>query len=47
MTRMRLDYVLMLALAERLMETGQVLAAALVAGAVAVAFVRLFPRGAR
>ena len=45
MTRMRLDDVLMLALAEQLMEMGQVFAAALVAGAVA--FVRLFPRRAR
>ena len=45
MTRMRWDDVLMPALAERLMETGQVLAAATVA--VAVAFVRLFPRRAR
>ena len=43
--RMRLDDVLMLALAERLLELGQVLAAAMVAGAVAL--VRLFPRRAR
>ena len=45
MMRMRLDDVLMLAVAERLMELGQVVAAALVAGAVV--FVRLFPRRAR
>ena len=45
MTRMRLDDVLMLALAERLMELGQVEAAAVVAGAVA--FVWFFPRRAR
>ena len=45
MTRMRLDDVLMLALAERLMETGQVFAAVLAVGAVA--YVRLFPRRAR
>ena len=45
MTRMRLDDVLMLALAEGLMETGQVFAAALAVGAVA--YVRLFPRRAR
>ena len=45
MTRMRLDDVLMLAVAERLVELGQVLAAAVVAGSVA--FVRFFPRRAR
>lgn len=45
MMRMRLDDVLMLALAERLMELGQVLAAATVAGAVVL--VRLFPRRSR
>ena len=45
MTRMRLDEVLMLALAERLMGMGRVLEAALALGAVA--FVRFFPRRAR
>ncbi len=45
MTRMRLDDVLMLALAERLIETGHVFGAAFVAGAVA--FVWFFPRRAR
>ena len=43
--RMRLDDVLMLAVAERLMEMGQVVAAAVVAGAVLS--VRLFPRRSR
>jgi len=43
--RMRLDDVLKLALAERLMEMGQVSAAAMAAGAVAL--VRLFPGRAR
>ena len=45
MMRMRLDDVLMLALAERVMETGHVLGAAF--GARAVAFVWFFPRRAR
>ena len=43
--RMRLDDVVMLGLAGRLMEMGQVVVAATVAGAVAL--VRLFPRRAR
>ena len=45
MTRMRWDDVLMLGLVGWLMELGQVLAAALVVGAVML--VRLFPRRVR
>ncbi len=45
MAGMRWDDVLMLALAERLMEMGRGLEAAFVPGAVA--FVRFFPRRAR